>query len=449
MTQGGVLRGRHGTLCHRWSPCVARVGPGDIDFAFLWFSQSGLAQLFCSFFPWLCFCAPFWFCAPFSARWSVLPAQLPKSIKTDLPSSSALHLLRCAPCSFWLSVLAAQRPKSFKTDLPSSPSPGLLGGAPCCFWWPALVREPPKFFKAGLPSCSFVLCPPFSCDCAFVLLSLSDTPLCPLSGPHPPKRSARLPSLLCRVVRFGLLAAQILQNGPLQLFHGQKRPCSCTHTGTATSSHESWRWVSFPFSPWCSILSAERIKCSKADLAILVCLAVLLALPPVAFPLVLAAQQPKSSKTLSLWWSVLAAQQPKSSAERAKTDHQKPSQADQVGEVRFGGFGLLSGQNRPPEGKRFGGFGLLGGQNEPPEGEQGAQPSRTSWRRSTKRGTRERQGQRTSSFSPASLDTEVVPVSAFSFPGCLLVAVAFCEILSGYTGFLPQFADRFLYARDV
>ncbi len=114
MTRGGVLRGRRGTLCHRWSPCVARVGPGDIDFAFLWFSQSGLAQLFCSFLPWLCFCAPF------SARWSVLPAQLPKSIKTDLPSSSALHLLSCAPCSFWLSVLAAQRPKSLKSDLPSS-----------------------------------------------------------------------------------------------------------------------------------------------------------------------------------------------------------------------------------------------------------------------------------------------------------------------------------------
>ena len=115
VTRGGVLRSRRGTLCHRWSPCVARVGPGDIDFAFLWFSQSGLAQLFCSFFPWLCFCAPF------SVWCSVLPAQLCKSIKTDLPSSSALHLLSCAPCSFWLSVLAAQRPKSFKTDLPALP----------------------------------------------------------------------------------------------------------------------------------------------------------------------------------------------------------------------------------------------------------------------------------------------------------------------------------------
>ena len=133
----------------------------------------------------------------FSVWWSVWPAQLPKSIKTDLPSSSALHLLSCAPCSFWLSVLAAQRPKPFKTDLPSSPSPGLLGGAPYCFWWPALVREPPKFFKAGLPGCSFVLCPPFSCGCASVLLSLSGTPFCPLSGQILQNGLPQLPLLVC------------------------------------------------------------------------------------------------------------------------------------------------------------------------------------------------------------------------------------------------------------
>ena len=50
----------------------------------------------------------------------------------------------------------------------------------------------------------------------------------------------------------------------------------------------------------------------------------------------------------------------------ARPAHQRESkehsQADQAGEVRFGGFGLLSGQNGPPE------------------GEQGAQPSRPSWR---------------------------------------------------------------------
>ena len=104
----------------------------------------------------------------------------------------------------------------------------------------------------------------------------------------------------------------------------------------------------------------------------------------------------------------------------ANTDHQSESkehsQADEAGEVRFGGFGLLSGQNRPEQGAqptspswrgpfwriwaaerqkrttsgskehrqasqagevRFGGFGLLSGQNIP---EQGAQPTSPSWR---------------------------------------------------------------------
>ena len=37
--------------------------------------------------------------------------------------------------------------------------------------------------------------------------------------------------------------------------------------------------VSVPVSPWCSVLSAERPKSSKTDLASLVCWAVLLALP--------------------------------------------------------------------------------------------------------------------------------------------------------------------------
>ena len=81
----------------------------------------------------------------------------------------------------------------------------------------------------------------------------------------------------------------------------------------------------------------------------------------------------------------------------AKTDHQGESkehtQADQAGEVRFGGFGPLSGQNGAPgrerDRDRWGwksrevrvdGFGLLSGQNGPPDEEQGAQPSRPSWR---------------------------------------------------------------------
>ena len=78
------------------------------------------------------------------------------------------------------------------------------------------------------------------------------------------------------------------------------------------------------------------------------------------------------------FWRIWAAQRPK-----------QHSQPDQAGEVRFGGFGLLSGQNGESKEHsqadlagevRFGGFGLLSGQNGPPEGEQGAQPSRPSWR---------------------------------------------------------------------
>ena len=74
----------------------------------------------------------------------------------------------------------------------------------------------------------------------------------------------------------------------------------------------------------------------------------------------------------------------------AKTEHQRESkehsQADQAGEVRFGGFGLLSSQNGPPEGEQgaqpswpswrgpFGGFGLLSGQNGPPGRERDRDP---------------------------------------------------------------------------
>ena len=113
---------------------------------------------------------------------------------------------------------------------------------------------------------------------------------------------------------------------------------------------------------------------------------------------------------------------PKRTTRESRKEH---TQADQAGEVRFGGFGplsgqngapareqgdrdraevklarsvldgfgLLSGQNGPPDERarstaqadqaseaRFGGFGPLSGQNGTPEGEQGAQPSRPSWR---------------------------------------------------------------------
>ena len=60
-----------------------------------------------------------------------------------------------------------------------------------------------------------------------------------------------------------------------------------------------------------------------------------------------------------------------------KTDKQRESkehsQADQAGKVRFGGFGLLSGQNGPPEGEQGAQPSTQSwpGQNAPPEGERG------------------------------------------------------------------------------
>ena len=65
-----------------------------------------------------------------------------------------------------------------------------------------------------------------------------------------------------------------------------------------------------------------------------------------------------------------------------------PPPSGRAGEVRFGVFGLLSGQNGPPQRKgkehsqadqagevRFGGFGLLSGQNGPP-GRKGTETHR-------------------------------------------------------------------------
>ena len=91
----------------------------------------------------------------------------------------------------------------------------------------------------------------------------------PLSSPNPPKRTSRLVRLavllaLPLVVRFGR-SAQILQHAP----------CHLGLLGCLL---------------WWSVLAAQQPKSSKTDLASLVCLAGLLAL---------------------LWWSVLAAQQPK------------------------------------------------------------------------------------------------------------------------------------------
>ena len=83
--------------------------------------------------------------------------------------------------------------------------------------------------------------------------------------------------------------------------------------------------------------------------------------------------QPSRPSWRGPFWRIWAAERPKRTTMR---ESKELSQADQHGEVRFGGFG----QNGPPRestehsqadqaGKvRFGGFGLLSGQNGPPEG---------------------------------------------------------------------------------
>ena len=133
-------------------------------------------------------------------------------------------------------------------------------------------------------------------------LSLPGGPFWPLSSPNPPKRtspawSAWLCSLLSLVglcpflslvVRFGRSAAQILQNGPRQLGQLGCAPCSpsggpfwlLSSPNPPKRTSPAWSaWLCSLLSLWCSVLAAQRPKSSKTDLAMLVCLAVLLALP--------------------------------------------------------------------------------------------------------------------------------------------------------------------------
>ena len=196
------MRGRRGTLCHRWSPCVARVGPGDIDFAFLWFSQSvlpscsapfsrGSASVLLSpsgapFCPLSCpspskrtFLArllficlavllalsgcPFWplsgpnpskRTSQLSQSWFAcsllcLVARLGKRAAEMLQSGLAqlffcfvssflLWLCFCAPFSLWYSVLSVSGPNPPKRTAPAS-TLGLLACAPCSVGWSVLA----------------------------------------------------------------------------------------------------------------------------------------------------------------------------------------------------------------------------------------------------------------------------------------------------------------------
>ena len=208
----------------------------------------------------------------------------------------------------WWSVSAAQQPESFETDLSSSTGWG-WGGVGDGVGWDDNVHVPvrrearqPRHTRAGGGSLS---------------LALPGGPFWPLSSPNPPKPtsptwSAWLCSLLslwwsglaaqqpkssktdlamlvCLAVllalplvfRFGRSAAQILQNGPRQLGQLGCAPCSpsggpfwpLSSPNTPKRTSPAWpAWLCSLLSLWWSVLAAQQPKSSKTDLAMLVCL---------------------------------------------------------------------------------------------------------------------------------------------------------------------------------
>ena len=213
------------------------------------------------------------------------------------PLSSSNLPKRTSPAwSAWLSPLlslcwsvsAAQQPKSFKTDLASllclAVLPAPAGGP----FWRLSSPNPPKRTS---PASSAWPCS---------LLSLWWSVLA-AQQPESSKRTSQLAMLGCAPcspsgVRFGRSAAQILQNGPRQLRLLGCAPCSP--------------------SLWWSVLAAQQPESFKTDLP---------SSPGRPFwPLSSPNPSKRTSQAcyaglcslLSLWWSVLAAQQPKSS----KTD---------------------------------------------------------------------------------------------------------------------------------
>ena len=175
-----------------------------------------------------------------------------------------------------------------------------LSGTPFCPLTQILQNGPPQ-----LP---LLVCSP-------ALLALSGGPFWPLSRPNPSKRtSPALPriitsmflythrhgnlitrelavglfSFLSLVLHFVRWADQMLQSGPRHLgllgcapcapSGGSFWPLSSPNPPKRTSPARS-AWLCSLLSLWWSVLAAQQPKSSKTDLASLVCLAVLLALP--------------------------------------------------------------------------------------------------------------------------------------------------------------------------
>ena len=201
-----------------------------------------------------------------------------------------LGLLGCPPCS----------PSAGPFRPLSSPNPSKRT-SPACYAWlcsllPLVVRFGGSAAQPNPPKRTSPASSAWPCS----LLS-SGGPFWPLSSPNL-QNGPR--SLLCwavllalpLVVRFGRSAAQILQNGPRQLRLLGCAPCSP--------------------SLWWSVLAAQQPESFKTDLP---------SSPARPFwPLSSPNPSKRTSQAcyaglcslLSLWWSVLAAQQPKSS----KTD---------------------------------------------------------------------------------------------------------------------------------
>ena len=153
-----------------------------------------------------------------------------------------------------------------------------------------------------------------------------------LSAERP--KSSKTELALPLVVRFGRAAAQILQNGPRSPSGGPFWPLSSPNPSKRTSP--AWSaWLCSLLSLWWSVLAAQQPKCSKADLASLVRLAVLFALRLVS---VLDAQQPKSSKRDSWgraqpsrpswrgpYWRIWAAERPKRTTRERKGRDSPPA----------------------------------------------------------------------------------------------------------------------------
>ena len=301
-----------------------------------------------------------WLCSLLSLWWSVLAAQQPESFKTDLPSSptgwgcggvggwggwgggwggmiTSMFLrahwhgnlitreLAVGLCPFLSLVVrfgrsAAQilqnRPRQLRLlgRAPCSPSGGPFWPlsspnpskrtSPACYaglcsllslWWSVLATQQPKSSKMDLAS--------FVCLAVLLALPLSGGPFWPLSSPNPSKRTYPALPLGGGAVGWGVgwvgwgvgwddnvhVPARTLARQPhhtragggslsLSLPGGPFWPLSSPNPPKRTSP--AWSaWLSPLLSLWWSVLAAQQPKSSKTDLASLLCWAVLLALP--------------------------------------------------------------------------------------------------------------------------------------------------------------------------